>query len=69
MHRDAVIDRLIAAIQPHPDCGKPRLWTHGAKDHAVRVMDWPLRKASEISDEPQAVLEANNIIAIGGRAP
>ena len=69
MHRDAVIDRLIAAIQPHPDCGKPRLWTHGAKDHAVRVMDWPLRKGAEISDEPPAAVEASNVIAIGGRAP
>ena len=51
MHRDAVIDRLLAAIQPHPDCGKPRLWTHGAKDHAVRIMDWPLAKASELPAE------------------
>ncbi len=70
MRRDAVIDRLIAAIQPHPDCGKPRLWTHGAKDHAVRILDWPLRKASELPlEEAGAEPVADNVIAIGGRTP
>ncbi len=66
MRRDAVIDRLLAAIQPHPDCGKPRLWTHGARDNAVRGLEWPLRKASEITDEPVLPIDAgDNVISIG----
>lgn len=67
MRRDAVVDRLLAAIQPHPDCGKPRLWTHGAKDHAVRSMEWPLRKASEIVAEEPIVppAAAGNVVSIG----
>jgi SpoVK/Ycf46/Vps4 family AAA+-type ATPase len=71
MRRDAVVDRLLAAIQPHPDCGKPRLWTHGAKDHAVRGLEWPLRRASEIVEESVAVpvVSDNNIIQLGRAVP
>jgi SpoVK/Ycf46/Vps4 family AAA+-type ATPase len=70
MRRDAVVERLIAAIAPHPDCGKPRLWTHGAKDHAVRIMDWPLRKAGEIpNDETAAEPAADNVVSIARAAP
>ena len=66
MRRDAVIDRLIAAIQPHPDCGKPRLWTHGSKDHAIRIMEWPLRRASEIVEQPEPPAPiADNVISLG----
>jgi SpoVK/Ycf46/Vps4 family AAA+-type ATPase len=50
MRRDATIERLLAAIQPHPDLGKPRLWTHGAKDAAIAAMTWPLPKAADVSD-------------------
>ena len=55
MRRDAVIERLLATVQPHPDLGLPRLWTHRAKDGAVRVMPWPLPRADEL---PQAAAEA-----------
>lgn len=69
MRRDAVVDRLLAAILPHPDCGKPRLWTHGAKDHAIRGMEWPLRKAGEIvDDEPTEAPLAGNVVQLG-RSP
>lgn len=46
MQREAVIERIIAAIHPHPDCGKPRLWSQGAKDIAVRWLEWPLELAT-----------------------
>ena len=36
MDRDAAIGRVLAAVGPHPDLGKPRLWTMGVKDPAVR---------------------------------
>jgi hypothetical protein len=66
MRRDAVIDRLLAAILPHPDCGKPRLWTHGARDHAIRGMEWPLRHAADIGEEVEiAAPAAGNIVQLG----
>lgn len=52
MTKVAVIERLLASTHPHPDIGKPRLWSHGAKDRAVDVMPWPLPLAAEIKDEP-----------------
>ncbi len=70
MRRDAVVDRLLAAIQPHPDCGKPRLWAQGAKDHAVRVMEWPLPKASDIANEMEVVpmLSADsNVVSLSAK--
>lgn len=54
MRREPLIDRLIAAVQPHPDHGKPRLWSHGAGDAAIRELTWPLKLASEIREEPEA---------------
>lgn len=70
MRRGAVIDRLIAAIAPHPDLGKPRLWSHGAKDDAVQAMPWPLPRAEEISDDPDVppATDAGNVVDLRGRA-
>lgn len=42
MRREAVISRLVASIAPHPDLGKPRLWSHGAEDLSIRSLPWPL---------------------------
>jgi SpoVK/Ycf46/Vps4 family AAA+-type ATPase len=47
MQREAVIERIIAAIQPHPELGKPRLWTMGAKDMSIRWLEWPLARHDE----------------------
>jgi len=52
MRREPTIERMLAAIQPHPDVGKPRLWAHGARDAAIAAMPWPLPKADEIKDDP-----------------
>jgi len=49
MSRDATIARTLATIQPHPDLGKPRLWSLGEKDAAVRALTWPLPRADEIA--------------------
>lgn len=69
MRRDAVVERLLAAILPHPDCGKPRLWAHGIKDHAIKLMGWPLLKAADIvADAPQAAPVADNVVTLVGRA-
>jgi SpoVK/Ycf46/Vps4 family AAA+-type ATPase len=67
MRRDAVIGRLLTTIHPHPDLGKPRLWSLGAKDEAVRAMPWPLPRADEIATEaaPLAVNStADNVVPL-----
>lgn len=51
MRRDAVIDRLVTQIQPHPDVGKPRLWSHASRDAAVAELPWPLPLAADVREE------------------
>ncbi|TAK50259.1 MAG: ATP-binding protein [Xanthobacteraceae bacterium] len=51
MRKTAVIDRLLTAIAPHPDLGKPRLWSHMSKDDAVKAMPWPLPRIGEFDDD------------------
>jgi len=41
MDRASVVDRVLAAIQPHPDLDRPRLWINGAKDECVLAIPWP----------------------------
>ncbi|WP_193188845.1 ATP-binding protein [Nisaea sediminum] len=53
MGKRDVIGRLLASIQPHPDIGKPRLWSLGEKDSAVDHLPWPLPRADEITEEPE----------------
>lgn len=48
MGREAVIDRLLASCHPHPDLGKPRLWTLGSADKAVARLPWPLPQAADL---------------------
>lgn len=67
MHRDAVIERIIASVQPHPDLGKPRLWSQGRRDKAVASMTWPLPRASEIDDAAEPAPE--NVTPMRGRDP
>lgn len=69
MRKGAVIERIIAAVHPHPDLGKPRLWTLAAKDDAVRSMPWPLPLAAELGNEIAEVTTAgDNVIPLAGRA-
>lgn len=46
----AVVGRLTASCQPHPDLGAPRLWSLGADDKAVALMPWPLQLAKDVAD-------------------
>lgn len=70
MARDAVVGRVLAAVGPHPDLGKPRLWSLGIEDAAVRGMGWPLRLAAELpDDDPVAtVAPASRVVTLGGRS-
>jgi len=66
MRKEALFDRMLAAFGPHPDLGKPRLWSHGSKDASIRGMGWPLRSASEIVEESVAAPDpTNNVISLG----
>lgn len=56
MGKEAVIERVTASCHPHPALGKPRLWTLGGKDQAVRMMPWPLPLASEVDAAPLGVV-------------
>lgn len=70
MRREATIGRLVAAISPHPDLGKPRLWSLGAKDHAVLAMPWPLPQAADIGVcAADASVDGENVIKLSGARP
>lgn len=62
MGREATLGRLLATIHPHPDLGKPRLWSLGARDAAVRDLTWPLPKADAIVEAEAARRDASNIV-------
>lgn len=69
MRRESVIERLLAGLEPHPDCGRPRLWTLGTKDHAIKTLPWPLPKVSEIPIETAAAIAiSDNVVQLAGRA-
>lgn len=69
MRREQTISRLISTVAPHPDLGKPRLWTHGAKDHAVSVMPWPLPLVGDVAETIESRGEADNVIKLSGTRP
>ncbi|MDR3513765.1 MAG: ATP-binding protein [Caulobacteraceae bacterium] len=69
MGKGAVIERIIASTHPHPELGKPRLWSLGAKDHAMSLMPWPLPMADDVAEGAAAgpPADAANIVPFGGR--
>ncbi|WP_371346491.1 AAA family ATPase [Ancylobacter sp. IITR112] len=69
MAKGAVVDRLLAAIQPHPDLGKPRLWSLGAADSAVRALPWPLPLAADCSGAAENAPESESAVVPFRRAP
>lgn len=70
MTRDAVFERLLASIHPHPDLGKPRLWSLANADPAVKSMPWPLSLAKDIPEEPivpQILEAAGSVVPLRAR--
>lgn len=55
MEREAVFARVLASIEPHPDLGKPRLWSLGASDKAVGTIGWPLSLAADLPAQAVAI--------------
>lgn len=68
MRKGSVIERILAAVHPHPDLGKPRLWTLMAKDEAVRSLPWPLPLATEVVNDAIPIAAEDNVIPLAGRA-
>lgn len=69
MRKEPTIERLLVSVSPHPDLGKPRLWSHLSKDDAVRVMPWPLPRAIDVKPDDETPERADNVIPMGRVAP
>lgn len=66
MRRDAVIERILASVSPHPDLGKPRLWTLLRRDPCLTHIPWPLPKASEVSEGVgEEDVAIDNVVVLG----
>lgn len=64
----SVIERVLASCHPHPNIGKPRLWSHGAGDAAVGLMPWPLpRLADLVEGDPGGAEPAETVVAFQRR--
>lgn len=68
MRRDATIERILASVHPHPDLGKPRLWTLLGRDPALMEMPWPLPMAVDVREESGPVYPVDNIVVLGSRS-
>lgn len=71
MDRGAVVERIIAAVTPHPECGLPALWAHGKNDVAVRSLVWPLPMAKDLPaiEQSPPVTADENIVPLRRGAP
>lgn len=63
MSREAVFARVLSGVQPHPDIGKPRLWSLAEKDGAVRALSWPLANAADV-DVAAPAADPQNIVRL-----
>lgn len=69
MGREAVIGRLLTTVHPHPDCGKPRLWSLGPADNAIRNLPWPLSQEEPAAQPDASANDAGGatVISFGAR--
>lgn len=66
MGREAVIERVLASVHPHPKLGKPGLWALGVRHHAVKALPWPLtteRKSVEKIAEAVSSSEGDVVVS------
>lgn len=72
----AVIGRVVATVQPHPELGKPPMWATAAADHArdraIATMSWPLPRLDDLPTEPASAIAsgeaiAANVVSLTGR--
>ncbi len=74
MSRAATFGRIVAAVAPHPDMGKPRIWSHGSDDAAIKSIPWPLPLAKDViaedaKDEPPAESTNDSVVHFPPRKP
>jgi hypothetical protein len=60
MARDACLDRIFTGLQPHPDLGKPELWSLGSKHHAIQNLPWPLLRDVNAYEQPAKTVPKTN---------
>lgn len=71
MSKRAVVERVIASVGPHPELGKPALWSAAKADHerdrAIDSMPWPLPRAGEVTEPSEAPPPppVRNVVAFG----
>ena len=65
MRKGATIERLLVSVSPHPDLGKPRLWSHMSDDDAIKAMPWPLPRAGDFVEEAAPETVADNVVSLG----
>lgn len=68
MRREQVIERLLSSVSPHPDLGKPRLWSRKSADEAVQYMPWPLPKAADVVEGDVEAAATDNVVKLRGGA-
>lgn len=66
MRKEATIDRILEAVRPHPDLGKPRLWSHGSTDIAIRNLPWPLSETAPAEDNDTQATDGE-VVSIDAR--
>lgn len=72
MRREPTIERILSALQPHHDLGRPRLWARGREDRAVGMIPWRLPMAADLpaAQDAPAPDRPDNIIPLArGGAP
>lgn len=72
MSREATVARILASVHPHPDMGKPRLWSLGPTDHAIQTLPWPLPLARDVVEEAETTgggmaAPDTNVVPMGRR--
>ncbi len=72
MDKEAVFARLVSSIQPHPDAGKPPLWSNKNSNRDFKLLlekiSWPLLLLGDVKEIAEIeIISTNNIIPIGGK--
>lgn len=66
MDKRAVVDRLITTIHPHPDLGKPPLWSSekAGRERALMLdsMPWPLPREGEVVEVEPGKASAGKVV-------
>lgn len=68
MNRAAVLQRVLLSCPPHPEIGKPRLWSFGSEDKAWAGVPWPLPLAFDLVGVEEVAIAPDDAEALGREA-